>query len=89
VTNSLGAAASYVATLTVLVPNVVSISDLSENLFELTVMGTPGQTYSLQYTTNLNSPWQNIGNATINSSGTFTFYKAAAPISGFFRTAYP
>ncbi|HEV2329549.1 MAG TPA: DUF4038 domain-containing protein [Verrucomicrobiae bacterium] len=89
VTNSQGAASSFVAMLTVPVPNVISIADYFGNLFQVTVTGTPGQTYLLQYTTNLNSSWQSIGNATMNSSGTFTFYEAAAPISGFFRSACP
>jgi hypothetical protein len=88
VTNSEGAAASYVSTLTVLAPNVVSIANFSGSLFQVTVTGTPGQTYLLQYTTNLDSPWQNLGNATINSSGTFNFYEGAAPVNGFFRSAY-
>jgi hypothetical protein len=89
VTNSVGAAASYVATLTVLVPNVMSIANMSSDLFQVTLTGIPGQTYMLQYTTNLSSPWQSLGNATINSSGAFRFYEAATPINGFFRAAYP
>lgn len=89
VTNSMGAAASYVATLTVLVPNVMSIANMSSDLFQVTLTGIPGQTYMLQYTTNLSSPWQSLGNATINSSGAFRFYETGNPVSGFFRAAFP
>ncbi|HEV2454873.1 MAG TPA: DUF4038 domain-containing protein [Verrucomicrobiae bacterium] len=88
-TNSVGAAASYVATLTVLTPNVMSIANMSSDLFQVTLTGIPGQTYMLQYTTNLSSPWQSLGNATINSSGAFRFYQGATSVNGFFRAAYP
>jgi Protein of unknown function (DUF4038)/Putative collagen-binding domain of a collagenase/Immunoglobulin I-set domain len=89
VTNSAGTAASYVATLTVAGPNFMSILDLPGNLLQLTINGTPGLTYRLQYTTNLNSAWQVIGNATINPSGRLRFYEPAAPVAGFFRATYP
>jgi hypothetical protein len=89
VTNSTGAAASNVATLTVIVSNVLSIANLPGNLFEVTVTGIPGQTYVLQYTTNLDSPWQSLGNVIMSSSGIFHFYEAPPPVSEFFRCASP
>jgi Protein of unknown function (DUF4038)/Putative collagen-binding domain of a collagenase/Immunoglobulin I-set domain len=89
VTNSVGAAASYVATLTVVNTNVLAIQALPGNLFLITVTGIPGRTYTLQQTTNLTSPWQTLGSATVNSSGTFSFYATGTMIPGFFRSTYP
>jgi Protein of unknown function (DUF4038)/Putative collagen-binding domain of a collagenase/Immunoglobulin domain len=89
VTNSVGAASSYIGTLTVLVTNALSIKESSGGLFQVTLTGVPGQTYTIQYSTNLESPWQILGNAVINSAGTFSFYEPVTSIAEFFRSTYP
>jgi hypothetical protein len=89
ITNPVGAAASYIATLTVLVTNALAIKEPSGKLFQVTLTGIPGRTYTIEYTTNVESPWQILGKATIDSSGTFNFYEPVTSMTGFFRSTYP
>jgi len=70
-------------------PNQLGFQALGGNSFQLSSAGFPGQVYTLESTTNLAVPWQVMGTATVDISGTFIFDVAAASSAGFYRSSHP
>ena len=50
----------------------LTIQEIGENQFRVSSFGTPGQSYTLQFTTDLRSIWQTLTNVTPDTSGTWT-----------------
>jgi len=63
----------------------LSIRLAGRRMYQLTVSGLPGQTYTFQFTTNVNGPWQTMGVGTANRSGTFSINVSAMPTDTFYR----
>jgi len=57
--------------------------------FRFGFSGNWGQTFALQYTASLNNSWITLSNATVGSSGTFSFGVPATSASGFYRLSRP
>jgi hypothetical protein len=75
--------------LTVFPPNSASIQANGQGGFQLNFTGLPGQTWTIQYTTNLANPWLTLGRATVDVSGNFTFNIEQGLPFGFYRLSYP
>jgi len=68
--------------------NSLSIQAAGGGMLQLTVLGVPGQTYTIEFTTNLNSPWQTLGTGRPDNSGTFTVDVTAASSACFYRSSH-
>jgi hypothetical protein len=70
-------------------PARLTIQPIGGNQVRLSSFGTPGQLYTLQFTTDLRSPWQTLTNVTPNSSGTWALDLTATATPGFYRWSSP
>lgn len=69
--------------------NSLSINPLGgSGLLQLTVSGATSQVYTLQFTTNLNAPWQTLGSGTTDYSGTFSLQVTATSSASFYRSEH-
>ena len=75
--------------LTIFIRGTTTIQSVGGNLFQLKSMGLPGQTFTVQYTTNLGAPWMTLGHSTGDVSGTFIFDASVLAPFTLYRLTYP
>ena len=63
----------------------LGIQALGGDMFQLNVAGVPGQTYTIQFTTDLNAPWRTLQSGTTDNSGTISFKVESTLSTGFYR----
>ena len=68
------------------VGNALSIQAIGGTMLRLTVAGVPGQMYTLQFTTNLNTLWQTLGSGMSDNTGIFSLDITATSSASFFRS---
>jgi hypothetical protein len=94
-TNTAGSATSGVATLTVLLPAVPTLSVgprlLANGHFYAGFTGTPNVPYTVKYANAVVGPWQTLTNVTANGSGLIEIddIPTAAPSQRYYRVMYP
>ncbi len=89
VSNALGTVQSATASLTVLKRNSLQVKSKTSTAVALTFAGVPVQTYTLQYSTNLSGPWQNVGSSTSDQTGILLYYVNETGPLGFYRIISP
>ncbi len=67
--------------------NSLSIKAVGVGMLQLSVLGVPGQTYTIQFTTNLSAPWHTLQTGTPDSSGTFLLDVTATSSARFYRSS--
>ncbi|MEI6074708.1 MAG: autotransporter-associated beta strand repeat-containing protein [Verrucomicrobiota bacterium] len=77
----------------IIAPQFIGISNSVGTVFQITASGTPGQTHSIYWTTNLALPftqWPLLGPTTANGSGAISFTDAQATnTQRFYRLSIP
>ncbi len=63
----------------------LGIQALGGDMFQLNVAGIPGQTYTIQFTTNLTAPWRTLQSGTTGASGAISLKVESASSTGFYR----
>jgi hypothetical protein len=89
VANPSGSAQSSLVTLDIIEPAPLRISPLANDSFKLSFTGLPAQTYTVLYSTNVNTPWEVLGTTTSDASGLLTYVVTGKASSGFFRIVLP
>lgn len=64
---------------------VDSATGLFNTSFSFSFTGSPSRSYTIQYTANLNDPWQSLTNITANAQGVITFQDVSSSVSRFYR----
>jgi hypothetical protein len=70
-------------------PARLMIQQIGGSQLRLSSFGTPGQFYTLQFTTGLRSTWQTLTNVTPDSLGTWMLDFTASATPAFYRWSYP
>jgi len=89
VANLSGSAQSSLVTLDIIEPGPLRIYPLANDSFKLSFTGLPAQTYTVLYSTNVNTPWEVLGTAISDASGQLTYVAIGKALSGFFRIVLP
>ena len=89
VTNAYGSATSAVATLAIVAPPLFLAPTQTAGAITLAWSATPGQTYQVQYTTNLTQPdWTNLLIVTATNSTATTSDALNSSVQRFYRTVW-
>lgn len=96
VNDSHGAASSGLVTVNLLSDNADTRNKISilpvNGAYVITFNGIPGRTYTIQYAESLNPPntvWTDLGQATANALGIYTYEDRPGSASRYYRSVYP